>query len=76
MDKRLIGKYEKIKDGRFVLRLFQYNNVGFFIHPYESNRSDLVENEYYEFDLNPYNKESEFYAYSLEKIDLNNKKNG
>jgi len=75
MEKRLIGKYEKSNDGRYLIRLFQYNNVGFYIHPYESNRTDLIENNYYQFSLNPYNSENEFYAHSLEKIDFDEKNN-
>lgn len=64
----LEGKLEKLDDGRWLIRLYQYNNVGFFIHPYEENRDDLIENEFYYFELNPYNNEKEYYAYSLNKL--------
>ena len=55
----IIGKLQKLDDGRWLIRLDQYNNVGFFIHPYEVNRKDFIENEYYYFSINPWNKETE-----------------
>ena len=64
----IIGKLQKLDDGRWLIRLDQYNNVGFFIHPYEVNRKDFIENEYYYFSINPWNKETEYYAHSLNKV--------
>ena len=64
-EKYLIGKLEKLDDGRWCIRLNQYNNIGFFIHPYEDDRDDLIENEYYSFSLQTWNSETSYCAFGL-----------
>jgi len=66
--KDFIGKLEKLDDGRWCIRLKEYGNIGFFIHPYENERKDLIENEYYSFGLQVWNTETNYCAFSLNKI--------
>ena len=61
------GKLEKLDDGRWCIRLKDQGNIGFFIHPYENERTDFIENEYYSFALQLWNSETDYCAFGLEK---------
>lgn len=65
---QLIGKLIKDKNDKWIIRLNQYNNVGFNLHPYIKDFSDLIQNEYYFFSIECYNSNNEYYATALRKI--------
>ena len=65
---QLVGKLIKDNEGEWIIRLNQYNNVGFNIHPYQRDMEGLIENEYYFFSIEVYGGPNEYYATGLQKI--------